>query len=324
VLGNWILGNEAADDGGGVLVRNSDVHLVNNIVADNRSSGGSGLCIYSSSPRLLHTTISRNVGAGVHITGSGSTVALTNTILVSHTVGITVVTDNTATLEATLWGTDTWANDTNWGGGGETITGTVNLWDYPVFVNPDAGRYHILSDSAAIDVGVPAGVTTDIAGNPRPRDGDRNGVEAVDIGAAEYYGRIYLPIVLKYYPPIDIGGIMCRVAVEDADPYKIWLHQRHVDARFTSLGLTPPLYAKVRAIDLVTGAEWGNWVSLAVDSFDNSDGMRDWEICDVAMKKTIRQALCAGDPRCDLDEIVYIEPPEQRPPRALRFVIEGG
>ncbi len=205
VLGNWIRGNGATSKGGGVLVRNSDVYLANNVVADNRArSAGGGLYIVGSSPRLLHTTIARNGGgddSGVYIAGTNSTVALTNTILVSHTVGIIVAAGNTATLEATLWGTGTWANDTDWDGTGTIITGTVNLWDDPAFVDPDAGNYRILSDSAAIDAGVDAGITTDIDGNFRPTDGDCDGNAVVDIGAAEYYGCIYLPIVLKNFPP---------------------------------------------------------------------------------------------------------------------------
>jgi hypothetical protein len=52
-------------------------------------------------------------------------VAVTNTILVSHTVGIRVTAGNTATLEATLWGSGPWANDTDWGGAGTVITGTL-------------------------------------------------------------------------------------------------------------------------------------------------------------------------------------------------------
>ena len=123
--------------------------------------------------------------------------ALTNTILVSHTVGITVAAGNTATLTATLWGTGTWGNDTDWDGAGTIITGTVNLSGTPAFVDPDAGNYHILSNSAAIDAGVDAGITTDIDGNPRPRDGDCDSIAVVDIGAVEYYGCVYLPIVLR-------------------------------------------------------------------------------------------------------------------------------
>jgi murein DD-endopeptidase MepM/ murein hydrolase activator NlpD len=223
VLGNWILGNGAADDGGGVLVRNSDVYLANNVVADNRAhSAGSGLYIVDSSSRLLHTTIARNGsaslttgsgdGSGVCIAGTNNTVALTNTILVSHTVGITVAAGNTATLEATLWGTGTWGNDTDWDGAGTIITGTVNLWGPPAFGDADAGNYHILFSSAAIDAGIDAGVPTDIDGNPRPRDGDCDSIAAVDIGAVEYYGCVYLPIVLKNFSPTglkyDIQGCL--------------------------------------------------------------------------------------------------------------------
>jgi hypothetical protein len=101
--------------------------LTNAIVADNRitltgqiTGTGSGPYLASSSARLLHSTIARNGGGdgrGVHITGTASTAAMTNTILVSHVVGITVVAGNTATLTATLWGTDTWANFADWGGG---------------------------------------------------------------------------------------------------------------------------------------------------------------------------------------------------------------
>ena len=124
-----------------------------------------------SSLSLLHTTIARNHGgdgSGIHVAGAGSTVALTNTILVSHTVGITVAAGNTATLEATLWGTGTWANLTDWGGAGTIRTGTINLWGDPAFVDPDAGDYHIRFGSAAIDAGVDAGVTQDIDGERRP------------------------------------------------------------------------------------------------------------------------------------------------------------
>jgi hypothetical protein len=223
VLRNWILGNGAADDGGGVLVRNSDVYLANNVVADNRAhSSGGGLYIVGSSSRLLHTTIARNGGgdgSGVCIAGTDSTVALTNTILVSHTVGITAAAGNTATLEATLWGTGTWGNDTDWDGDGMIITGTVNLWGDPAFVDPDVGNYHILSSSAAIDAGVDAGITNDMDGNPRPRDGDCDSIAAVDIGAVEYYGCVYLPIVLKSLSPTgfkyDIQGCLALTTATD-------------------------------------------------------------------------------------------------------------
>jgi parallel beta-helix repeat protein len=179
--GNIVISN-TSQNGGGLYLSGSDAILTNTVVADNQAnSAGSGLYISDSSPQLLHATIARNGGgdgSGVYVTNN-STVALTNTILVSHTVGITVAADNTATLEATLWGTDTWGNGADWGGAGTIITGAVNLWGDPAFVDHDAGDYHISPGSAAIDVGVDAGVNDDIDGEPRPAG------HGYDIGADE-------------------------------------------------------------------------------------------------------------------------------------------
>jgi hypothetical protein len=190
-------------DGGGVCLNGGHATLSNVVVAGNRAeTAGDGIYVQSSSPHLLHTTIARNGsvslatggggdGSGVYITGTASTVALTNTILVSHTVGITVAADNTATLEATLWSTDTWANLADWGGAGTIITGTINLWDDPDFVDPDGGDYHIGPNSAAIDAGVDVGVDDDIDGDPRPQG------EGYDLGADEFIYHVYLPLVLR-------------------------------------------------------------------------------------------------------------------------------
>jgi hypothetical protein len=147
---------------------------------------------------LLHTTVARNNGgdgSGVYITGTNSHVALTNTILVSHTVGITVAAGNTATLEATLWGANTWANGTDWSGEGAIVTGTRNYWGAPAFVDPNAEDYHIKASSAAVDKGVDAGVDVDIDGEPRPS------FAGYDLGADERWRWMYLPVVLRDWAP---------------------------------------------------------------------------------------------------------------------------
>ncbi len=87
----------------------------------------------------------------------------------------------TPTIQATLWGSGEWANDTDWTGPGTIITGTVNLWADPGFVDPANGDYHLLPTSAAIDAGVDAGVTVDMDGDPRPYGA------GYDIGADEYF-----------------------------------------------------------------------------------------------------------------------------------------
>ena len=64
----------------------------------------------------------------------------------------------------------------------------------PRFVNPAASDYRIGPGSAAVDTEVPAGVMTDIDGDPRPVGA------APDIGADEYIIHVYLPVVMKNRP----------------------------------------------------------------------------------------------------------------------------
>jgi hypothetical protein len=94
-----------------------------------------------------------------------------------------------------MWGTATWANTADWAGAGTIMTGTVNIWGDPDFVDYLAGDYHIGENSDAIDAGIDAGVTTDIDGFFRP-------YQLPDIGADEYWPPgaikfIYLPLVIK-------------------------------------------------------------------------------------------------------------------------------
>ena len=188
--GNVVIANTAGY-GGGLYLNKSAATLTNNVVAGNRANtAGSGLYVLASSPRLLHTTIVHNgsagltAGSGVYVTNDGphrSTVALTNTILVSHTVGITITAGNTVTLEATLWGADTWANMTDSGGAGTTIIGTCNYQGDPGFVDPGVRSYRIGPRSAAIDKGIDAGIYDDMDGQTRPHYG------GYDLGADEWW-----------------------------------------------------------------------------------------------------------------------------------------
>jgi uncharacterized repeat protein (TIGR01451 family) len=201
--GNAITFN-TADIGGGLYLDESDAILTNNLIAANQViTAGGGLYVVDSSPRLLHNTLARNGGgdgSGVYVISQWwiSNVALTNTILVSHTVGITVAAGSTATLEGTLWGSGDWANDTDWGGDGTIVTGAVNAWGDPAFVDPDAGDYHISPGSAAVNAGVDAGVPDDI-------DGDLRSDGYPDIGADELPGATLL-VTKRAYPSLVQPG----------------------------------------------------------------------------------------------------------------------
>jgi parallel beta-helix repeat protein len=194
-LNGDLVSHNTASQGGGLCLWESSPTLLNTVVADNQviyaGGGGAGLYAYNSSaPRLLHSTIARNSGgdgSGVHVVNEGSSrssVVMTNTILVNHTVGITVAAGNTATLNSTLWH----ANDANWGGAGLIDHSNDHDGD-PAF---EADGYHLGSASAAIDQGVNAGVTSDVDGDARPFG------SGPDLGADEFKTwRVYLPLIQK-------------------------------------------------------------------------------------------------------------------------------
>ena len=171
-----VSGNSVTTHGGGIDVWAARLRLTNVVVADNHALVGNGIYLYESPLDALHTTIARNNGGqgnGIYANcdlSSCSTVALTNTILVSHTVGITVTAGNTATLNGVLW----YSNTANTGGAG-AIAVTNAITGAPAFA---ADGYHLTSISKAINAGIAAGVATDIDGEPRD--------VAPDIGADEF------------------------------------------------------------------------------------------------------------------------------------------
>jgi hypothetical protein len=187
------------NSGGGLVVcDDSSLTLINNVVAGNQANEGSGLRIRGSSDsRLSHNTIADNAaiddsGQGVYV-DEFTTLTFTNTLISGHDgVGIAVIAGSTAILEGTLWH----GNGADTGGTGTIVSGTVNVYDDPAFVDPSAGDYHLGPSSAAIDAGIDAGISTDIDGDPRPLG------PGFDIGADEYFvggvrWTVYLPLMVK-------------------------------------------------------------------------------------------------------------------------------
>ncbi len=201
IEGNTVSGNYSYATGG-VLLSGTNADIINNIIVDNDSLyNAAGIMIWSAEHinlNLHHNTIARNsgdVGAGVLV--ATGPVTLTNNIIVSQTVGIYSAGD--ANLEGTLWGSGIWANGQDWAGDGTIITGTINVWGDPKFIDPDNGDYHIGYGSAAWDAGVDAGVYTDIDGEARPVGA------GFDIGADELQAALRL--ALNAGPdPVASGG----------------------------------------------------------------------------------------------------------------------
>jgi predicted outer membrane repeat protein len=125
---------------------------------------------------------------GLRAEGS-AIVTLANSILTSEnptsSVGVTAVGSASLTLSYTLMSgfqTPFGPNTTNQGLG--------NLLLDPVFVDQDAGDFHLLSLSPAIDAGnnasIPLGLVDDLDGLDRLFDGNGDRVQMVDLGAYEW------------------------------------------------------------------------------------------------------------------------------------------
>lgn len=187
IISNTTSLNPTADGyGGGLLIWQShSFTLTNNLVAGNdANTEGSGLWFEGESANptlglLRHTTIANNNGGsgqGIFV-GVNTSLILTNTIIAGHySAGITASTGSTTSLEATLW----YNNGQDTSGGGNIVTGTINIDADPAFAAPSTWNYHLTSESPAIDAGVDAGVTADFDGDNRPQG------TAPDIGADEY------------------------------------------------------------------------------------------------------------------------------------------
>ncbi len=159
---------DVAGAGGGVYLDFTTAGLTNNVIVDNEAGLGDGVYVApASSVNFAHTTLANNTGgdgSGIYVESSSfTTVDLINTILVSHTVGVFADTDATVNLDSTLFG-----GGTNTAGPPGTIVSTNEYSGNPGFANPSAGDYHLTSGSAALDVGIDAGVTTDLDGLTRP------------------------------------------------------------------------------------------------------------------------------------------------------------
>jgi hypothetical protein len=194
---NYALGTNSGTGGGVYLTNLASVYMTNTVIADNAVSyGGAGMAVTGAYARLVHTTIARNSGgdgSGIYVSMGGlhsaGAISMTNSIVVSHTVGITVTTappmmpENTATLDGVLW----YINGQNTGGGG-TIDVMHAITGDPAFLGDG---YHIGPGSAAIDQGVATGANLDIDGETRPAGA------GPDLGADELWHRTHLPVVQK-------------------------------------------------------------------------------------------------------------------------------
>lgn len=190
---NSIFTSNTSDYGASIVAGAPEAILINNILAHNISQRGGAFSLFTGTAHLIHNTFFNNQNAAID--AFGGTLYLTNTIIASHTVGITRTTPPNPIYvftDSVLWhNVDRVASD---------ITGIVRQRDRhgdPRFVNPEAMDFHLQPGSAAINTGIPTWVNRDIDGDLRPQS------IMPDIGADEVPGipifSHYLPLILKEF-----------------------------------------------------------------------------------------------------------------------------
>jgi hypothetical protein len=190
---NMIAHNNAPYQGGaGTWNTSQPVTFTNNIIVHN-SNEGVGI-EETVSASLVNNTIAFNTAEGVKIVHS--TVHLQNNIVVGSTnCGIHVIGDEPSTV--------TLAYDNFWSNTPENYcnisSGTNDISADPKFVATDADDFHLRSNSPCVDAGTNIGVpSNDFDSDPRPLDGNLDGVATADIGADEFRPyRTYLPLTLR-------------------------------------------------------------------------------------------------------------------------------
>jgi hypothetical protein len=182
---NCLFSGNTADDGGGMMNNVCSPTVTNCLFSGNTAEDGGGIHNLSSSPTVTNCTFTgntaSNVGGGMYSEITSSPI-LTNCILWNDTPD-EIYNDVTSTATVTYSDVQgVWA-------------GTGNIDADPLFVNAAGGDLRLSSDaSLCIDAGdnnAPGLPATDLAGNPRFVDGNRDGTSIVDMGAYEFQGKVH-------------------------------------------------------------------------------------------------------------------------------------
>jgi hypothetical protein len=198
INGNVISNNVSGAAGGGIsLVNQSDASITNNVIYGNQASQGGGIYWLVPSgargPFVFNNTIAGNQannGLAVYADGFDQQASLTNNILVGNGTAAVVECGSLNDPYPPIIR----FNDVRNEGTGARYTGLCtdqtgvngNISADPLFVGAAAGNYHIQQGSPAVDAGTNAGApATDIDGDPRPLDGNGDGIAIVDMGADE-------------------------------------------------------------------------------------------------------------------------------------------
>jgi hypothetical protein len=229
----WIYNNHASDGVGGIQIKNStvlvensiieqnqgwwngaiaidggDVTIKKNLILSNSSFYGGSIAINQGANVTIANNLIRNNSASAIVNfGTDMVVIVNNTIVNNSGYGVS---NDSGEASITIRNNIIWGNyddlrevtatysDIEDGDPGE---GNISI--YPMFIQEANGNYHLRRISLCIDAGTGNGAPTDdIDGDPRPIDGNGDGIAGFDMGYDEYYPpkvTLALPIVDRSY-----------------------------------------------------------------------------------------------------------------------------
>lgn len=246
----FVYANSAYDDAGGIYCNNGGT-VRGCVVRDNQagderigSKGGGVYC--KGAGTVENCTIFRNTtsdeGGGVYMTAGN----IVNCIIYSNTAAT--------------------AGDNYLATGGAyshccsaTAPSANSITNYPRFMDAAGNDFRLQQDSPCIDAGTNvAGVDADIAGTPRPLDGDTNGVATLDIGAYEYRhpdadsdgdGSSDGDEAIAGTGPLDETDYLHVSTVDESDSGTVEItwdgHEGRLYRIYTATNLLPPAWSNV-------------------------------------------------------------------------------